>query len=103
MERAMNRTRVRTLLLPIVCLLAVFVLARQALAQVAVEDDVVYDEEIVVLRYEEVAYPRLAAAARIQGIVVVRVTLNDAGDVRSADALSGPKVLVEPSVVNARR
>ncbi len=99
----MNRTRVRTLLLPIVWLLAFFVLARQAVAGVAREDDVVYNEELVVLRSEELAYPRLAASARIQGIVVVRVTLDDVGDVKLAEPLSGPKVLVEPSVVNARR
>lgn len=81
-------------------LLALATVTRPAGVGVA---DVVYDEEVVVLRSEELAYPRLAASARITGVVVVSVTLNDGGDVQSAEPLSGPKVLVEPSVANARR
>lgn len=89
------------LALPIVGLLALSIAARPAGAVVAGVEDVVYDEEVMVLRSVEIAYPRLAAAARIHGVVVVRVTLHDGGEVRSVEPVSGPKVLVEASVTNA--
>lgn len=102
MEKDMSGTRMTTVRLLLCCLLTLATLPHAAGGATG-RDDVVYDEEIVVLRSEELAYPHVAASARIQGIVVVEVTLNDAGEVQAAAALSGPKMLVEPSVANARR
>lgn len=66
-------------------------------------NDVVYDEDVVIFRSVELEYPRGAASAHVQGIVVVKVTMDDAGEILSAAALSGPKLLIDASVANARR
>lgn len=97
MYRRRRRSR-----LPIAGLLVVLCVSAEVAVGGASADDVVYDEEVQVLRSQEMTYPRLGASARIHGIVVVKLTLDDDGRVRSAEPLSGPKVLVEPSVANAR-
>ena len=56
-----------------------------------------------VVDFEDMRYPPLARTARIQGVVVIRVTLDDAGRVKNADALSGPALLVEDSLANVRK
>ena len=47
-------------------------------------------------------YPPLALAARVSGAVVVELTVNEEGNVRSARAVSGPPLLRD-SAVNAAR
>jgi TonB family protein len=46
-------------------------------------------------------YPPLPRAARIQGTVEVRCTLDSNGNVTNAEALSGPRELREPARKNA--
>ena len=49
--------------------------------------------------FKELRYPSLGTA---QGVVVVRVKLDNQGKVVNAEALSGAPLLVQPSVVNAK-
>jgi TonB family protein len=46
-------------------------------------------------------YPPLPRAARIYGTVEVKCTLDSSGAVTVAEALSGPKLLMEPARQNA--
>jgi TonB family protein len=49
------------------------------------------------------AYPAIARVARVQGVVVVEVHLDDKGEVISASAISGPKPLTPDCISNAKR
>jgi TonB family protein len=48
-------------------------------------------------------YPRLAQLARISGIVIVRLSLASDGTVRSAEVVSGHKLLADAARKNAAR
>ena len=61
------------------------------------------EKDIRVVNFEELRYAPLARAARIQGIVVVQVTLDDAGKVKDAEAISGPALLVKDCLTNAKQ
>jgi TonB family protein len=68
----------------------------------AQEDKIVNDDDIKITHFEEFNYPTFAHAARIEGVVVVRVILNDRGDVVKAMAISGKEPLIRaciPSVM----
>ena len=60
-------------------------------------------EGTIVTSFVEVSYPPLARMARIQGPVVVRVTLDDAGKVVAADVIIGHPLLVRAVLPNARK
>jgi len=49
---------------------------------------------------ETLAYPKLAQTAHITGEAVVRVTINEAGKVEKAEAISGPPILLKYAVAN---
>ena len=68
----------------------------------APKDQVVYDDDVKLVRFEDLRYPRLAEVARVAGDVVVTVTMNDDGSVMDAVALSGPRLLVDAAIDNAR-
>ncbi len=53
--------------------------------------------------FEDLSYPALARVARIQGVVVVHVELDDKGNVFAASAITGPKLLVSDSIANAKK
>ncbi len=63
----------------------------------------VNDRDINVRIFEDVQYPPLAYMARIQGVVTVQVRLDEQGRVVNAVAASGPELLVDGSVNNAKR
>jgi TonB family protein len=86
----------------ITLLLLMFVVLGCALAQ-SQQDRTIYDKDISVIDYEDLDFPALALAARVEGIVVVHVKLDDNGKVLDAEALSGPTFLVRQSVENARK
>jgi|SRR5581483_6130749 len=48
-------------------------------------------------------YPPLARAARIQGTVVVRVILEDAGTVKEAEPISGAELLIPDCLTNVKK
>ena len=69
----------------------------------AQQEQTVNDDEISVSSFEEMFYPALAHAARREGVVVVEVKLDDHGNVVSAKAISGSKMLIPDTVANVRK
>lgn len=72
-------------------------------SDVAQQEATISDAEIKVDHFEEMAYPAAARAANVQGVVVVRVSLDDRGNVTKAGALSGTGVLAKHCVANAMK
>jgi TonB family protein len=67
-----------------------------------VGSDVIYDKDVHLADFEDLSYPGAARVAHVQGIVVVRVTLDDHGRVASARAISGNEVLIPDSLDNVK-
>jgi TonB family protein len=59
--------------------------------------------EAPVLEFEEMRYPPLARQARLHGVVVVQVNLDDKGGVLDAVAISGNRVLIPDCLSNVRK
>jgi TonB family protein len=68
----------------------------------AQQENTILDNSVEVRDFRELAYPAVALHTNIQGIVVVRVKLDDQGNVIDATALSGAPALVQPSIDNAK-
>ena len=66
------------------------------------KDETIFAGEIQLLSFEDLAYPSLARVARVQGLVVVRATLDDSGNVIDATALSGAKPLISDCLANIK-
>lgn len=67
------------------------------------QDGVVFDEHVTVVSFEDLYYPPMHRAARIEGVVVIAVKLDSRGDVVSASAVSGPEKLIPIAVENAKK
>lgn len=67
------------------------------------QNPAISDKDMVLLDYEDLSYPGLALQARIRGVVVVSVELNDKGQVVNATAISGAESLVPDCLANARK
>jgi TonB family protein len=63
----------------------------------------VRNRDIEVLEFEELNYPALAKQARISGVVVVEVKLDDKGEVTEATAISGHPVLIPDCLANIKK
>jgi TonB family protein len=61
------------------------------------------DRDISVVHFEELRYPPLARTANVEGVVVIRVSLDDKGNVERVEAISGNKVLVNDCLANAKK
>ena len=69
----------------------------------AQQEQTISDEDISISLFEEMPYPALARAAHREGVVVVQVKLDDKGNVLSAMAISGSKMLIPDSLANIRK
>jgi hypothetical protein len=67
------------------------------------QDGPIKDEEFKLQRFAPLDYPVFARTTHVQGIVTVRVELDEGGDVVSATAVSGPGALIQASVSNAKK
>jgi TonB family protein len=67
------------------------------------QDETIDDRDVKLVSFVDLQYPVLAKSARVQGVVVVRVGLDDQGRVTTASALSGPKPLIPDCLASARR
>ena len=87
------------------CLLigAVTVGAATAAAPAAQSDELLDDKDVKLVSFVDLDYSPIAKSARVQGVVVVRVDLDEQGRVRQAVALSGPNILATDSIANARK
>ena len=64
--------------------------------------EVVFNEDIEVLHAERMVYPLAGRVHVVQGAVVVRVDLAKNGTVRQAAAVSGPRLLIDECLRNAK-
>ena len=53
--------------------------------------------------FEHPFYPNIARSARVQGGVVLNVTIDERGRVVEASALSGPRLLVRDAIENVKK
>jgi len=88
--------------------ISVFLLAVGSLLAIpagvtAQQESPINDTDIKVTGYEELTYPTLGVMGNMQGIVVVRVKLDDEGKVVDAVALSGWLILRNASIENAKK
>jgi outer membrane biosynthesis protein TonB len=67
-------------------------------------NDTVNDKDIKVLEFQELKYPLHSqhAPAESEGVVVVRVKLDDKGKVLDAAAIAGSEILVRDSLANVK-
>lgn len=79
------------------------ILAGQLLVGQNRDNQAVTDDQISVLSFSEMHYPRMAQVAHIRGVVVVRVQLDETGKVVSSAAISGSKVLIPDTLANAKK
>jgi hypothetical protein len=67
------------------------------------QDGPIKDEEFRLQHFVPLDYPILARTTHVQGIVTVRVELDESGRVVSAMAVSGAEALIPASVSNAKK
>jgi TonB family protein len=69
----------------------------------AQNEGTVDDKDTTVTHFEELQYPTFARAAHVEGVVVIRVALDDKGGVAQAVTISGNRALVGDCLANARK
>ena len=67
------------------------------------ENATIFNEEIKPLSFATLDYPLVARLTRVQGVVVVRVTLGEDGRVLDSSAISGPEKLIADCVANSKK
>ncbi len=92
--------KIRRSWLAITCMAVALV---QAAYACALADDVVADTDVRPISFEDLSYPLTARLKHIEGVVVVRLKVDDHGHVAQANALSGARELVSASLENAKK
>ena len=72
-------------------------------ALIAQQVDTIYSEDVQLVAFEDLAYPRGALVGRVQGVVVIRAVLNDKGEVVNALALQGNRTLIPECLANVKK
>jgi TonB family protein len=90
-------------------ILAKLALAIGAMAMIPIfsspspQESAIDDKDIHYTSYEGMNYPPLARQTRIEGVVVVRVKIDDHGRVTDATAISGHELLIQSAIDNAKK
>lgn len=61
------------------------------------------DDRVAIADWEELKYPPLAVQARVQGVVVIQVKLDEDGGVQESTAIWGSKFLIPDCLANAKK
>lgn len=61
------------------------------------------DKDVRVLHYEDLPYPVFAQMNHTQGVVVLKLSLDENGKVVDATALSGAPILIQATIRNAEQ
>jgi outer membrane biosynthesis protein TonB len=69
----------------------------------AQESTIISDSDINVTHFEDLAYPAIAGGASVQGVVVLRLRLDDRGSVVEAVPISGAPLLIRGTVDSAKK
>ena len=85
-----------------ILLLIVFSLI-EAYGEVNAQNEPPYPGEAQLVSFEDLAYPALARVTRIQGVVVVKATLDDEANVLTVSPVTGPKALIADCLANAKK
>jgi hypothetical protein len=84
-------------------LVLLLIFAGASFAQRSLDNLTIYDEAIPrLLKHEQLRYPPLARQAQIEGIVVVKADLDGQGNVVTATAIAGPRLLVPVCLDNIK-
>jgi outer membrane biosynthesis protein TonB len=75
----------------------------RASQRASAQNDETTGAETEVVDFEEMHYPRLARQAKVDGVVVVRASLDEKGNVVEAQAVSGNDLLTADSLANLKR
>jgi TonB family protein len=67
------------------------------------EDTPISDKDVHFTTYEEMFYPAFARQTRTEGVVVVRLKLDEHGKVTLATAVSGHEHLIQGAIENAKK
>jgi TonB family protein len=84
-------------------LLALAVVFTNFMAAKAQQQETVTDDQMKVVSFEDFSYPPLARNARIEGVVVVKVELDDQGNVTDSTAISGTQPLIPSCLTNSKK
>lgn len=84
-----------------VCALAIFGFLFYSFAQQP--SKLIDDKDVRVEHYEDLEYPVFAQIDHIEGVVVVKVSLDETGRVVDAVALSGASMLIQDTLRNAKK
>lgn len=79
-----------------------FLLAGVTSQSVGQKNEIIDDDAVKVVDFQEMRYPVPARLSHIEGLVVVRLTLNSKGEVVKAIAMSGPKLLIADVLENVK-
>lgn len=96
-------TRIKIVPMILIAVLVFASVRRSLSAHQGDQDQRVGNEGAIVTSFEEMSYPHLARLANIEGVVVVRVILDDDGKVVSASAITGHDLLVRQALPNASK
>ena len=69
----------------------------------AQQNETIYDEEVKLASFEDLDYPKLARVTRVQGVVVIRVEIDEKGNVTGTWPISGSKALIPECLSNAKK
>jgi hypothetical protein len=61
------------------------------------------DDRVAIAHWEELKYPAFAVKARVQGVVVIQVKLDDDGRVVESTAIWGSRLLIPDCLANAKK
>lgn len=81
----------------------ILLIALLALDGAWAQSRIVGDRDMKVASFEELKYPVLGVTARVEGLVVVQVKLDDDGKVVDAVTLSGNDVLAPDALANVKK
>lgn len=97
----MKNTRIFPMVLVIVVMFPMG--GRMSSARPVDGDDLVLDENVAVTYFEEMGYPIPGLLGNLQGDVVMRVKLDEQGNVILPTPISGPGRLVNDAMANAQK
>ena len=69
----------------------------------AQHDAAVYDKDMRVVDFEDLKYSPVSQTAHLEGVVVIRVKLDDKGKVVDAVAISGSELLIHNCLENEKK
>lgn len=67
------------------------------------DKDLIPDDEITLISFEDLSYPPAARNARVDGVVVVRLTIDKSGNVVDSSPITGSLGLLSPALENSKK